>query len=283
MQHQPYQQPPRPLQQPPQQAQWAPQYQSPPQWSQPSSTNRGCVPVFIAGLIVFWLMTARSLVLNGNYTNLLVFTVIVGGILAFAIAWLNRKNAEQAHWMVWQQQQAARQAWEQMERERLEMERRAREQQERERQERERQERERQERERQDQERLRQAQTLEGILMFSPYEFEEFTGRLLQYWGYQNVQQVGGSGDLGVDLTAIDGQGELVVVQCKRYAPENAISSPALQKFIGMMNVHHGASNGIFVTTSRFTQPAIDLAAQHSIELFDGERLVQSVQSMPVP
>ncbi len=142
---------------------------------------------------------------------------------------------------------------------------------------------ERREWERQDQERLRQAQTLGGILMLSPYDFEKLTGTLLRAWGYQNVQRVGGSGDLGADLTAINEQGELVVVQCKRYAPGKSIGSPDIQKFIGMMNVHHGASRGIFVTTSTFTQPAIDLAKQHSIMLIDGDDLTQLVQGRPAP
>ena len=38
-------------------------------------------------------------------------------------------------------------------------------------------------------------------------------------------------------------------------------------------SVHHEADGGIFVTTSEFTQPAIDLANRHEILLLDGPEL----------
>ncbi len=47
-----------------------------------------------------------------------------------------------------------------------------------------------------------------------------------------------------------------------------------------MMNVHHKAEKGIFVTTSTFTQPAIDLAEMHNILLIDGDRLVGLLRAM---
>jgi restriction system protein len=95
--------------------------------------------------------------------------------------------------------------------------------------------------------------------------------------GYRDVQHVGGSGDLAADLKCRDGVGRSVVVQCKRYAPGVSIGSPEVQKFIGMVTVHHQAERGIFVTTSVFTAPAVRLARQHDIELIDGRDLANLV------
>lgn len=120
---------------------------------------------------------------------------------------------------------------------------------------------------------LAHAHTLHDLLAISPTEFELATGEMLRAWGYHNVQHSGGSGDLAADLTCLDRHGCRVIVQCKRYAPGRAIGSPEIQKFIGMMSVHHHASMGIFVTTSTFTQPACALARQHPIQLIDGEQL----------
>jgi restriction endonuclease Mrr len=40
------------------------------------------------------------------------------------------------------------------------------------------------------------------------------------------------------------------------------------------MMIHHQAQKGIFVTTSTFSRPAIDLATQRNIQLIDGNQLI---------
>ena len=55
-----------------------------------------------------------------------------------------------------------------------------------------------------------------------------------------------------------------MVVQCKRYAPDNLVGSPVIQSFIGMVKIHHKADLGIFVTTSGYTLPAMNLAKEHA-------------------
>lgn len=136
-----------------------------------------------------------------------------------------------------------------------------------------------QRREQRERERIARLQTLGDILTLTPLEFEQLTGKILTSWGYHKVQIVGGSGDLGVDVIAYDQQRNKIAVQCKRYAPGNSVGSPAIQTFFGMM-VHHQAQRGLFVTTSTFTQPAINLANARGIMLIDGNRLVGIVQGI---
>jgi restriction system protein len=124
---------------------------------------------------------------------------------------------------------------------------------------------------------------LNGIgefLVLTPPEFEKCTGRILQSFGYRDVQHTGRGGDLMADLTATSPQGESTVVQCKRYAPGKAIGTPEIQKFIGMISVHHKAQKGVYVTTSTFSMPARNLAAQHAILLIDGATLIRMTQQI---
>lgn len=127
---------------------------------------------------------------------------------------------------------------------------------------------------------LARVQTLNDLLGLTPTQFELAVGELLQTWGYQKVHHTGGGGDLAADLTCWTPDGQYVVVQCKRYSPSNTVGSPEIQKFIGMLSVHHRAQQGIFVTTSAFTQPALALARQHSLRTIDGHELGDHVQRL---
>jgi restriction system protein len=66
---------------------------------------------------------------------------------------------------------------------------------------------------------------------------------------------------------------DLIYIQAKRW--ESSVGRPELQKFVGAL---HGkrARKGVFITTSYFSQQAIDYVNQvdPSIVLIDGGRLV---------
>jgi restriction endonuclease Mrr len=52
---------------------------------------------------------------------------------------------------------------------------------------------------------------------------------------------------------------------------------------MGMMSVHHGADRGIFITTSDFSKPAIDLAQRHQITVINGLKLTRLSQGSSSP
>jgi hypothetical protein len=125
---------------------------------------------------------------------------------------------------------------------------------------------------------LRHVATLQDLLALSPTQFELAIGELLTTWGYRDVRHTGGAGDLAADLTCRTADGRSAVVQCKRYAPAHAVGSPEIQQFIGMQVVHHRAEQGIYVTTSSFTQPAQALARQHGLRTIDGAELATHIE-----
>ncbi|WP_200932280.1 restriction endonuclease [Yonghaparkia sp. Root332] len=115
-----------------------------------------------------------------------------------------------------------------------------------------------------------------------PDFFEQVVVDLLNAMGYggaeQRGQRIGRSGDGGVDgVIDQDALGlSQIYVQAKRYAADNAVQRPELQGFIGAL-AGRGASQGVFVTTSRFSPGARDYAASipQRIVLIDGPRLAE--------
>jgi hypothetical protein len=115
--------------------------------------------------------------------------------------------------------------------------------------------------------------TLRQLEILTPYEFELAVGDLMKEMGFKRVRQLGGSGDLGVDLTGRDPEGRTVAVQCKKWDSTGTVGSRELQLFIGMTTTHHRTDRAIFASTARYTKPATDLARTHGIELWDGAEL----------
>lgn len=124
------------------------------------------------------------------------------------------------------------------------------------------------------------AELLERIVQNSPAFFEQLIVDLLIAMGYGGsyknaATQLGRSGDGGVDGVINEDRLGLdrVYVQAKRYA-ETTVGRPDVQAFVGSL-VGHGATKGVFVTTSTFSGQARDYVkhlAQRVI-LIDGERL----------
>ncbi len=118
--------------------------------------------------------------------------------------------------------------------------------------------------------RVETARHIGPLLTGSGPEFELAVADVLRAHGY-DLQRVGGSGDRGVDLVGTNADGWKVVVQCKRYGPDNKVGSPAVQSFMGTI-FNQDAEAGIFVTTSTYTRQARDLVASSraDVRLIDG-------------
>ncbi|MGX8904544.1 restriction endonuclease [Streptomyces netropsis] len=107
----------------------------------------------------------------------------------------------------------------------------------------------------------------------SPDEFEEAVAELCRRDGCSDVGVTGGAGDLGADVVATAPDGRRVVIQCKRYSPDHKVGSQDLQRFGGTCFAVHGAHTATVVTTSDFTQPGAEYAAQCGIGCFGAEEL----------
>jgi restriction system protein len=122
-----------------------------------------------------------------------------------------------------------------------------------------------------------QSDLIETLGKVSPAFFESVVLDLLHRISYgasrEDLQRVGGSGDVGIDgIISLDKLGlEKVYVQAKSW--QNSVGRPELQAFYGAL-AGHKARKGVFITTSAFTAQAIEFARSvEGIVLVDGNRL----------
>ena len=117
----------------------------------------------------------------------------------------------------------------------------------------------------------------------TPQQFERLILDLLTAMGYGGGDLANGTmtraaGDGGIDgIINEDALGlDAVYVQAKRYAPENKVSRPDIQRFVGSLT-GEGATKGVFVTTSDFSREARDylIRVQHRIVLINGQMLAK--------
>jgi restriction system protein len=127
------------------------------------------------------------------------------------------------------------------------------------------------------------ADLLDRVRKANPGFFEKLIVELLLAMGYGGTSEeagraLGQSGDGGVDgVIDQDPLGvDQIFVQAKRYAEGNNIGSGAIRDFFGALSLKK-AQKGIFVTTSAFSQPAIETArgVGSRIVLIDGEQLAR--------
>lgn len=117
--------------------------------------------------------------------------------------------------------------------------------------------------------------SLEELMRMNPYQFEKVVGDYYRECGYV-VHQTKRTNDGGKDLVMYKG-GQTYYVEVKRYAKNNSIQRPLIQKLVGAC--HPAGARGIFVTTSSFSSGAISEARRSNIELIDGKRLMQLLNS----
>lgn len=120
------------------------------------------------------------------------------------------------------------------------------------------------------------SQLLEKLNELSPRQFELFARRLLQVYGFINVQVTATSADGG-----IDGYGKLrlglatmnVAFQCKRW--QGNVGRPEVDRFRGAIQGEF--EQGVFFVTSDFTSQARDASLKKGavpIILLNGESIV---------
>ncbi|GAX03695.1 restriction endonuclease [Secundilactobacillus pentosiphilus] len=119
---------------------------------------------------------------------------------------------------------------------------------------------------------------LNRIREAEPQFFEHLVVDLLVKMGYQGVNGnaivTPRSHDGGID--GVINQDPLgtstVYLQAKRYQANNIVQRPSIEQFYGALNRLH-ADRGVFITTSSFSQQAIQTAKSFSIVLIDGLKL----------
>lgn len=124
---------------------------------------------------------------------------------------------------------------------------------------------------------------LDAILKQSPTFFETLVLDVLVSMGYGGTREnaaehLGRSNDEGIDgRINQDPLGlDQIMVQAKRYRPDNTVDRKTIQAFIGSL-AGQGVNKGIFITTSSFAESAKEFVLRGSstkVVLIDGTALL---------
>lgn len=125
-------------------------------------------------------------------------------------------------------------------------------------------------------------QLMEKIMQASPQFFERLVIDLIVKMGYggsfeEVAKHLGRSGDEGIDgVIKQDPLGlDNVYIQAKRWS-SGSIGRPLIQSFVGALH-GKGARKGIFITTSKFSNDAVDYSnslKDMTVVLIDGDKLL---------
>lgn len=103
----------------------------------------------------------------------------------------------------------------------------------------------------------------------NPYEFEQYMACVFYDLGYQKVEVTPPVNDRGKDIVMYR-DGRKYVVEVKLYAPQNHIGREKIQKLHSAM-IDSDADRAIFVTTSDYTENAVEYAKKFGIETINGD------------
>lgn len=110
-----------------------------------------------------------------------------------------------------------------------------------------------------------------------PSDFEKLIAKYFEARGYSNPQVIGQANDRGVDVLVTNQNGELELVQCKRYKAGNNIGSAVIQRIDSYMRTRHAVRAWV-VTTSDFTPEGKDEASITGVLTINGEKLIESLE-----
>lgn len=122
---------------------------------------------------------------------------------------------------------------------------------------------------------------LSEVMKLSPTAFEQMVLDLMAKMGYGTFENASkttaASGDEGIDgIIMEDKLGfNLIYVQAKKWAEDHVVGRPEVQAFVGAIAGKGG--QGLYVTTSHFSQQAKDYAAKQHIILMDGDKLTDNM------
>lgn len=124
-----------------------------------------------------------------------------------------------------------------------------------------------------------ESEIIDEVMKLTPRAFEQFALDLLGHIGYGAFDNAGQvtqySADDGIDgVIKEDKLGfSLIYVQAKQWDPNRVVSNSDIRNFIGALAGKDG--KGLFITTAKFSKPAIELARTHHIVLIDGQVMAE--------
>jgi restriction system protein len=120
--------------------------------------------------------------------------------------------------------------------------------------------------------------TLEVLMSLEWKRFEEICNEYLIMLGH-NARLTRNGADGGIDIEIWKENTKVCLVQCKAWIWKIGVKE--IRELYGIM-ASENAKNGIYITTSSFTQEAITFRQGKNIRLIDGKTLISKIQSLEI-
>lgn len=121
---------------------------------------------------------------------------------------------------------------------------------------------------------LPNVQSVDKLRRLSPEDFEYWTARYFERFGFKQITVTSFSADFGVDVHMTCPNGKKAVAQCKNKVRSNKpVGSPTVQQTYGAMKLLE-AEVCYVVTTGTFSEKARELGLRKDIVLLDGSFLL---------
>lgn len=119
---------------------------------------------------------------------------------------------------------------------------------------------------------------LEQLRKMNPYQFEEYIAWIYRCLGYSDAKATKGSSDGGKDVVFTDpATGKKCYSECKRFAANNVISRPIVQKLVGSALADNAIPYAVF-TTGRFTNEALVEAKKTGVRCIGPRELLEMIE-----
>ena len=110
-----------------------------------------------------------------------------------------------------------------------------------------------------------------------PSDFEKLIADYFLKRGFVDAKVIGQACDRGVDVLATNTEGELELIQCKRYREGNNSGSAPIQRVDSYMRSRK-AKKAWVITTSDFTKEGKDEARVTHVNIVNGQALIKSLE-----
>lgn len=106
---------------------------------------------------------------------------------------------------------------------------------------------------------------IRDIMNMSPIDFEHYIARIYKKNGYHTVVTPP-SGDGGKDIIAYKSRRKYYI-ECKHFDADGVVGRPIAQKLVGAMYADNvPVSNGIIVTTGKYSKPCLEYCKECGIK-----------------
>lgn len=128
-----------------------------------------------------------------------------------------------------------------------------------------------------------QPELLRRLRTMDPYHFEQLIADIWQETQGWNTEVTQASRDWGADIVGRPpGHDQVTVVQAKRYAEDNPVSSNQIQQYAGLKAIDSEVAGVTVVTTGYFTDPALQAAKNAEVKCINGDELIQFIEQNDV-